>query len=238
MDLAALLFDLDGTLAHTDPLHFLAWQDALAEHGVEVDEAAYARHVSGRHNPQIVADLLPHLTESQGRAFAEAKEARFRAAAGDLEPLPGVHEVLRAARRAGLATALVTNAPRDNTLFMLRALGLQDAFDAIGLGDEAAAPKPDPAPYRETLRRLGVEADRALAFEDSPSGVTSARGAGVPVVGLTTTQRPDALTDAGASLVVDDFLDARLWSGSGPLAGLAPYRDDRQHHDPDGASDA
>jgi len=119
---------------------------------------------------------------------------------------------------------------------MLRALELQDAFDAIGLGDEAAAPKPDPAPYREMLRRLGVNADRTLAFEDSPSGVTSARGAGVPVVGLATTQRPEALADLGASLVVDDFLDARLWSG--PLAGLAAYRDDPQRHDPHDASDA
>ncbi|MDZ7706891.1 MAG: HAD-IA family hydrolase [Trueperaceae bacterium] len=224
MDLAALLFDLDGTLAHTDPLHFLAWREALADHGVEVDEASYARRVSGRHNPEIVADLLPHLSRDEGRAFAGAKEARFRAAADRLEPLPGVHEVLRAARRAGLATALVTNAPRDNAVFMLGALGLEDAFDAVVLGEEAAAPKPDPAPYRETLSRLGVPADRALAFEDSPSGVTSARGAGLPVVGLATTQRPETLTELGASPVVDDFLDARLWSG--PLAVLAPYRDD------------
>ncbi len=231
MDLAALLFDLDGTLAHTDPLHFLAWQEALADHGVEVDEAGYARRVSGRHNPSIIADLLPHLTSEEGRAFAEAKEARFRAAASRLEPLPGVHEVLRAARGAGLATGLVTNAPRANTMFMLRALRLDDAFDEVGLGEEAAAPKPDPAPYREMLSRLGVPAERALAFEDSPSGVTSARGAGLPVVGLATTQRPGTLTDLGASLVVDDFLDARLWSG--PLAGLTPFRDE-----PHGGSDA
>jgi len=225
MDLAALLFDLDGTLAHTDPLHFVAWREALADHGVEVDEEAYARRVSGRHNPVIIADLLPHLTGDEGRAFAEAKEARFRAAADRLEPLPGVHEVLIAARRAGLATALVTNAPRDNTLFMLRALHLEDAFDEIGLGEEAAAPKPDPAPYREMLSRLDVPAERALAFEDSPSGVSSARGAGLAVVGLTTTQRPAALSKLGASLVVDDFLDVRLWSG--PLAPLAAYRPDR-----------
>lgn len=231
MDLAALLFDLDGTLAHTDPLHFLAWQQALAEHGVEVDEASYARRVSGRHNPSIIADLLPHLTRDEGHAFASAKEARFRAAADRLEPLPGVHAVLRAARGAGLATALVTNAPRDNTVFMLRALGLEHAFDEIGLGEDAAAPKPDPAPYLEMLRRLDVPAERALAFEDSPSGVTSARGAGLPVVGLATTQRAGTLTELGASLVVDDFLDARLWSG--PLTGLATYR-----HDPNDASDA
>ncbi len=222
MTLTALLFDLDGTLAHTDPLHFVAWQEELADHGVAVDEASYGRRVSGRHNPEIVADLLPHLTREEGRAFASAKEARFRAAADRLEPLPGVHEVLRAARRAGLATALVTNAPRDNTVFMLRKLGLEDAFDAVGLGEDAAAPKPDPAPYLDMLSTLGVPADRAFAFEDSPSGVTSARGAGLAVVGLATTQRPETLTDLGATLVVDDFLDARLWAG--PLAGLAPYR--------------
>lgn len=219
----ALLFDLDGTLAHTDPLHFRAWQEALEGHGVVVDEAAYARHVSGRFNPAIVADLLPHLTEAEGRRFADAKEARFRELAAELAPLAGLHEVLDRAHAAGLATAVVTNAPRENARFMLTALGLADAFDAVGLGEEADAAKPDPAPYREMLARLGVDAGAALAFEDSPGGVRSARGAGIRVVGIGTTQRPEVLIGEGADLVVDDFTDARLWRG--PLAFLARLGD-------------
>ncbi len=219
MSLDALLFDLDGTLVHTDPLHFVAWRAMLAAYGIEIDEAGYAREVSGRHNPEIVADLLPHLSVDEGRRFASQKEARFREVAeAALLPIPGVREVLARARTAGLATAVVTNAPRENAAFMLRALGLADAFDALGIGEEAAAAKPDPAPYAEMLERLGVLPEAALAFEDSPSGVASARGAGLTVIGLTTTQSASELSRHGVRLAVRDFLDARLWDG--PLAQL------------------
>lgn len=220
MALRALIFDLDGTLAHTDPLHYRAWCDSLEPYGIEMDEAEYARRVSGRHNPEIIAELLPHLDDEEATEFAKAKEARFRELAPTLEALPGVHELLDRAREAGLRLGLVTNAPRDNASFMLRTLGLQDAFDEIGLGEDAAAAKPDPAPYLDMLERLGVSADEALAFEDSPSGVDSARGAGVRVVGLCTTREAEALAELGASPCVDDFRDERLWREA--LASLRP----------------
>jgi HAD superfamily hydrolase (TIGR01509 family) len=224
VSLQALLFDLDGTLVHTDPLHFVAWRAMLSAHGVEIDEAGYARQVSGRHNPEIVADLLPHLNAEARRRVAADKEARFRRVAeAALAPLPGVREVLTRARAAGVATAVVTNAPRENAEFMLRALGLRAAIDALGIGDEAAAPKPDPAPYAEMLQRLGVEAADALAFEDSTSGIASARGAGLAVVGLTTTRSAATLRAHGAFLAVPDFDDAALRSG--PLAELAGWGD-------------
>lgn len=216
---SALIFDLDGTLSHTDPLHFRVWQERLADHGVTIDEASYAARVSGRHNPEIIRDLLPQLGEEEALAFAVSKEARFRELGTDLTRLAGVDEVLRRAAAAGLALGLVTNAPRGNAYFMLDVLGLTDAFDAIGLGEDATAAKPDPAPYRDMLARLGVAAEDALAFEDSPSGVRSAVAAGIRVVGLATTQPPAVLRDVGAAPVIDDFEDAALWDG--PLAFLA-----------------
>lgn len=219
MTIDALLFDLDGTLVHTDPLHFVAWRAMLAAHGVEFDQAGYARQVSGRHNPEIVADLLPHLSDEQGRRFAAEKEARFRQVAdAALRPLPGARDLLARARAAGIATAVVTNAPRENAEFMLRALGLDGTVDALGIGEEASAAKPDPAPYAEMLLRLGVKPTGALAFEDSPSGIASARGAGLAVVGVTTTQSARTLRAHGAMATVSDFEDAALRSG--PLAPL------------------
>ena len=75
--LKALLFDLDGTLADTDPLHLLAWREVLAPYGLEVNEDLYRKRISGRLNPEIVKDLLG-LEGEEARRLIEAKEARFR----------------------------------------------------------------------------------------------------------------------------------------------------------------
>ena len=230
--LRALLFDLDGTLAHTDDLHFAAFRRALAPHGVDLDAAGYRERIQGRHNPAIAADLLPHLTLEERAEFSDAKEAAFRAVAFGLAPLPGAPRFVRAARAAGVRTAVVTNAPRANAEQLLRALGLDDAFDGVTIGDEAAAAKPDPAPYRETLEHLGVAPDAALAFEDSPSGVRSATGANLRVVGIASTLAPDALRAAGASWAVRNYDDPSLREGdrgrtlASVLAALAPDRYD------------
>ncbi|UFP94479.1 HAD family hydrolase [Gloeobacter morelensis] len=209
--LAALFFDLDGTLADTDPLHFQAWQELLDEFGLTIDRAFYRARISGRLNPDIVAELLPALSPEESNRFIERKEGRFRALATGLEPLAGALDVLNWANGLGLKYALVSNAPSANARFMLGALKLEKAFPTMVLGEEVAAGKPDPLPYRVALDRLGVSASRSLAFEDSPSGVRSAVGAGIPTVGIATTHPPEHLIELGAKLVIPNFDDPRLW---------------------------
>lgn len=217
--LAALLFDLDGTLANTDPIHMQAWREELAPHGLQIDEPFYRANISGRLNPHIVADLLPELDEGEASSLIERKEARFRDSAARLERLAGLDDLLRWAGDRGLDIALVTNAPADNARFMLSALGLSDTFPLVVLGADAPPGKPDPAPYRKALERLGVPGTDALAFEDSEAGVRSASGAGIEVVGVATTHPAEALHRVGAHLVVPDFEDERLWSRLRERAG-------------------
>lgn len=209
--LAALLFDLDGTLADTDPIHLRAWQRLLQEHGIEVDETFYRERISGRLNPRIVEDLLPGLGPDERDALIERKEAEFRAMADRLERLAGLEALLGWARDEGLRLALVTNAPRENARFMLDALELADAFETIVRGEEATAGKPDPAPYLLALERIGAPAGACAAFEDSRSGVASAHRAGIPVIGMTTTHPPEELLAAGALRTAPDFRDDGLW---------------------------
>jgi HAD superfamily hydrolase (TIGR01509 family) len=206
----ALLFDLDGTLAETDSLHLPTWVDVLRPHGIEVDEAFYKENISGRSNGEIVRELLPNLSKEEGRDIADAKEASFRERAGELEPLPGLLDFLQEARKRGLKTALVTNAPEENVEAILLALELGDFFDEVVLSDEVGPVKPDPAPYRAALDRLGVSPEEALAFEDSTSGISSSVGAGIPTVGIASTQNPQRLQEAGAFMVAEDFTDPQL----------------------------
>jgi HAD superfamily hydrolase (TIGR01509 family) len=206
----ALLFDLDGTLAETDSLHLPTWVDALEPYGVDIDEEFYRERISGRSTGEIVGDLLPDLSEEEGASIGDAKEASFRERAAGLEPLPGLLDFVQKGKRRGMRMALVTNAPKENVGAILPALKLQDYFQTVVLAAEVGAVKPDPAPYEAALERIGVSADEALAFEDSVSGIASSVAAGIPTVGISSTQDPEKLRRAGAFIVAKDFTDPEL----------------------------
>ncbi|HZA46598.1 MAG TPA: HAD-IA family hydrolase [Rubrobacter sp.] len=206
----ALLFDLDGTLAETDSLHLPTWVDALEPYGVDIDEEFYRERISGRSTGEIVGDLLPDLSEEEGASIGDAKEASFRERAAGLEPLPGLLDFVQEGKRRGMRMALVTNAPKENVGAILPALKLQDYFQTVVLAAEVGAVKPDPAPYEAALERIGVSADEALAFEDSVSGIASSVAAGIPTVGISSTQDPEKLRRAGAFIVARDFTDPEL----------------------------
>lgn len=206
----ALLFDLDGTLADTDPTHYQTWKDVLQGYGLEIDPAFYKANFSGRLNLEIIQDLLPHLSLEEGQALSDRKEAEFRDRASELTPMPGLVNLLQWMDERHLKRAVVTNAPAENAQFMLRVLKLEAVFPLVVLGEEVAFGKPDPMPYQVALTRLSVKAEQAIAFEDSPSGIRSAVGAGIPTVGIASTHDPELLTTLGAQLVVPDFADDAL----------------------------
>ncbi|NJO21090.1 MAG: HAD family phosphatase, partial [Spirulinaceae cyanobacterium RM2_2_10] len=156
--LTAILFDLDGTLVNTDPLHFRAWQATLASFGRDLDQAGYDRYISGRQNVEILQDLLPQLSVAEAEEVARQKEAHFRQLAADLQPLAGVDRILDWVAARQLKKAVVSNAPRANAEFMLAALKLAPLFPLVVLGEDAVRGKPDPAPYCLALERLEVTA--------------------------------------------------------------------------------
>ena len=206
----ALLFDLDGTLIRSDPLHAAVFMDFFAEHGVEIDERTYTDRISGLRNDEIFARFLP---DGDAAALSAEKEARFRARLGDeADPMPGLPALLATARDRGWRMAVVTNAPRENAEAMLSALGLSDGFETLVVADELARGKPDPLPYLTALDRLGLSARDALAFEDSPSGVRAAHAAGITTIGLRSSQDHETLMSAGAAGSIADFNDPGLTS--------------------------
>ncbi len=210
--LEAILFDLDGTLVNTDPIHYKAWQEILRNYGLEIDETFYKTRISGRLNPVIIQDILPQLSIAEGEQLAEDKEVYFRELAPELKPLDGLLDMLAWTEELKLQRAIVTNAPRKNAEFMLKVLGLTDAFAKVVLAEEATAGKPDPAPYQLALNHFGMSAEQAIAFEDSPSGIRSSVGAGITTIGIASTHDPKVLDASGALFTVADFTSSQLWT--------------------------
>jgi HAD superfamily hydrolase (TIGR01509 family) len=211
IQLAAILYDLDGTLVHTDPIHFQAWQEGLQPFGFDIDEAFYKTRISGRLNPAIVLDLLPQLTLEDRQRFIDRKEARFRELAPQLTPMAGLNSLITWANDRQIKQAVVTNAPTQNAHFMLKALKLETTFDRLIVSEELGIGKPDPAPYRHGLDGFGLRPDQAIAFEDSPSGVRSAVAAGIFTIGIASSQDPQDLYQVGAAIVISDFTVPDLW---------------------------
>ena len=209
--LNAILFDLDGTIVNTDPIHYQIWRKMLLEYQVEINEKVFKSDFTGRSNAQILQDVLPYLSVEEREKFAEEKEARFRQAALSLQPINGFTKLLAWSKQYHLKRALVTNAPKTNAYFVIEALQIKEVFDIIILAEEEAAMKPDPTPYKVALERLGIIPEQAIAIEDSPSGIRSAVSAGIRTFGMASTQTPETLHHNGAFMVISDFADLQLW---------------------------
>ncbi|WP_343685117.1 HAD-IA family hydrolase [Asticcacaulis sp.] len=206
----AYLFDMDGTLCHTEPLHFAALRQVLQEVGQTLDTRLFETQLAGQTTQVVFETLFPESPAGDRAALLNRKEALFRELARGLKPVPGVVDYLNWVRKSAAHIALVTNAPRLDVEFILEVLGLTNHFHALVIASELAKPKPHPMPYLRALRLCGVSAKSAIAFEDSLAGVSSATTAGIKTLGITTTLNAETLLRAGASATISDFTDPRL----------------------------
>jgi beta-phosphoglucomutase len=209
--LKALIFDMDGTLVHSDPTHLEAFAEVLEPEGIVINEELYRSSIIGRTNDAIFASLLPHRTVAEHEDFADRKEAAFRRRALDLKPLDGLVDLLDWAEARSIRIALVTNAPVLNATHMLDVLGLTQRFSVKVTIEQVERGKPDPLPYLTALERLGLGPEEAVAFEDSPSGMKAAKGAGLFSFGVLTGLSADDMTALGADLTIETFRDPTLW---------------------------
>ncbi len=211
-EIRALIFDMDGVIVNSNPLHVEAWKVYNSRFGIGMDEAMQQRMFGKRNDELVRAFFGDHLTPDEVFAHGAAKEALYREMTGDrLEQMlvPGIREFLQlhAARPKGVGT----NAEPPNVNFVLDGAQLRPYFRAVVDGHQVEHAKPHPGIYLKVAALLGVDPAHCVVFEDSHSGVKAALTAGMTVVGLSTTHAEMP----GVSLLVPDFQDPRLatWLG-------------------------
>jgi HAD superfamily hydrolase (TIGR01509 family) len=197
--LRAVLFDMDGTLVETEQMWGQAMFELAARLGGRMSDDARARTVgtSMRVSMGVLYDDLG-LTRSEEQLRADARWVENRT--GDLlgagiEWRPGAAELIRDVRTAGLQAALVTTTPRRLADIVLRVIADDlggDPFDITICGDEVPARKPDPAPYRQAMQALAVDAGECVVIEDSATGIAAGLAAGIAVLGVPAMQSVDA----------------------------------------------
>jgi len=225
--LEALIFDVDGTVAETEGLHRRAFNMAFERHGVAIrwDEKEYRRLLRVHGGKERIARSLAEHEEPRPAAEIAAIHATKTRLYDELLKAegvpwrPGVVRLMNEARRAGLRLALATTTSEVNLESLFAPVlgeGWRARFEAIVAGDAVAHKKPAPDVYLEALRRLGLAAAQAVAFEDSRAGVEAARAAGIAVVAVPS--RWLAGDDlSGADLVLEHFGDAgALWDDAHP----------------------
>jgi HAD superfamily hydrolase (TIGR01509 family) len=232
--IAALIFDFDGLIVDSETPGFQAWSEIYATHGCTLPFDKYSACIGTIGG----FDLHAYLEEQSRRSIARtdlerACNRRWLELMHAQPLLPGIAACVSSAKRRGLKLAIASSSTEKWVTRNLRKFGLLDEFDAVCTSDHVSAVKPDPALYLLALEKLGVRADEAIAFEDSPNGILAAKRAGLYCVAVPNPLTKDLSLDLADRRVpslegfdLDDVCRLRSQRRSGELRRASPKRDD------------
>lgn len=210
LDVDGVIFDLDGVLVDSMPQHARSYQVVLQQsHGIDVaPEEVFRRegNTSTEVARAILADRGIEVADDEAERIGRAKQEAFRKM-GIPDLLDGAAEVVRALKDEGLKVGVVTGTDRRNLELLLGPLAKE--VDVTVTSDDVTNGKPDPEPYAKGAEALGLDPGRVLVVENAPNGVTSAREAGMHVLGVTSTLSEEELGDVDG--VVDDLTEVIEW---------------------------
>ena len=184
-DIECVLFDFDGVIADTEPLGVELLVERFGAIGVDVsvEEIEALTGTAGDEPFQGVLDAH-HSTRTVAELFPDGTGNRAVYREMDIEPLPGIVDLIRGLRARGILVGLVSQTPTCDVMYALDRFRMTSLYDTIVCGDMIERFKPDPQPYERAMGFLDVAPGRTVVFEDSPTGIASARAAGTYVIGF------------------------------------------------------
>jgi beta-phosphoglucomutase len=208
--LKGVIFDMDGVLIDSHPIHKRAWKKFFALLGLEVGDEDLDFVLDGRKKEDILRHFLGELPKEQLEDFGHRKEMLFREEASQMEAIEGAVAFLRDLHDSGIRVAVASCGSSSRVHYILEKLSIHDRFSAIVTADDVQHGKPDPAIFRKAADRLGFANCDLLVFEDAASGIRAARAAGIRCVGIADTFRAPGLLEAGAERVLPSFAAASV----------------------------
>ncbi len=203
--LRAAIFDMDGVIVDSHPVHKKTWRKFLESLGKEIDEEHLNFIMEGRKRDEILRYFLGELSDEQVRALGHQKEQLFREESADMKAIDGLREFLWQLSEAKIRLAVASSGSNGRVNYVLDLLDLRHYFQAIVTGDQVKYGKPDPTIFRVACDHLRVRPSETLVFEDSVSGVRAAKAAGMRCVGVATNGIIAILVEAGADHIIPDF---------------------------------
>jgi beta-phosphoglucomutase family hydrolase len=177
----AYLFDCDGTIVDSMPLHYVAWKTVLAEWGCEFDEELFYSW-GGMPVAEIIAALnVRHGLTMPAEEIARRKEGMYYNILPQLKAVPEVLEHIQMSH-GKIPFAVVSGSTRDSVTKSLETLGVLDKFETLVCAGDYAKSKPHPEPFLIAAERLGVAPQDCLVFEDTDMGIQAATAAGMASV--------------------------------------------------------
>ncbi len=207
---AAVIFDMDGVLIDSEPLHFAVLSDLLARADDTLTRKEYEQFIGTTSEATFSTLIARHgLAGTVDEYIARYDAMLLRVLQQPRAPAPGVTALIARLRQLEKRLAVASSSRRAWVDATIQSLGLADVFDVVVTGDDVEHGKPDPAIYLLTAQRLGVAPEQCVAIEDSPNGVESARLASMTVLGVRTEYTAHLHLD-GVVRTVDSLADLDL----------------------------
>lgn len=203
--LKGVIFDMDGVLIDSHPIHKRAWRKFFSLLDLQVSDEQLDFVLDGRKKEDILRHFLGDLAPARLRDYGVQKEMLFREEAANIEPIEGVLDFLRDLTSEGITFALASCGSFSRVHYILRQLNIHDEFRGIVTADDVQRGKPDPDIFHKAAEKLGICYEELLVCEDAVSGIKAAKAAGIKSLGIGDQGRAPDLLDAGATRVVPNF---------------------------------
>lgn len=205
-----VIFDMDGVLIDSHPIHKKVWSQFLASVNRPVSDDELDFVLDGRKREEILRHFLGDLSEDRLKEYGRRKNELYAESSKDLRTIAGVEEFLASLEAAGLLMAVGTSASFQRARDTLAVLGILPRFSALVTGNDVANGKPDPEIFLRAAERLNLAAHNLLVVEDAVSGVKAAKAAGMKCLGIAANGRGGDLMAAGADHVIPDYSEISL----------------------------